>query len=148
MAAGGLFLLLTACATLPPRLRLNPDQTQQVLTLAKSFLGTVYRYGGRTPAGFDCSGFVQYVYRHTLHVSLPRSSQQQFSATLPVPVGQERPADLLFFSVQGWGPSHVGIYLGHGQMIHASGEGDVVKISDANSNYWRSRFLGVRRVLP
>ncbi len=149
MTAGGLFLLLASgCATLPPQLALDPDLAGQVVAEAKSHLGVSYCYGGRTPDGFDCSGFAQYVFRKVLHVTLPRKSQQQFDRLLPVPLGQEKPADLVFFSVQGWGPSHVGIYLGQGQFIHASGEGDVVKISDANSPYWRSRFLGLRRVLP
>jgi cell wall-associated NlpC family hydrolase len=118
-----------------------------VVRTAKALLGTPYHFGGTTPKGFDCSGFVQYVFRQAAGVRLPRTSPQQFSATLPVRLGEEQPSDLLFWNVERGGPSHVGIYLGHGQFIHSPEQGGVVKISDANTRYWRDRFLGVRRAL-
>lgn len=143
--AGG----LNGCATLVIPSRPAPDaaRAEAVVHAAKALLGTPYRFGGRTPRGFDCSGFVQYVFRQAAGVRLPRSSPQQYSATAPVRLGEEHPSDLLFWSVEHGGPSHVGIYLGHGQFIHAPEAGDVVKISDGNARYWRDHFLGVRRVL-
>jgi hypothetical protein len=140
---------LTGCATLPVPSRPAPDaeRAEAVLHTAKALLGTPYHFGGTSPKGFDCSGFVQYVFRKAVGARLPRTSPAQFSATAPVRMGEEHPSDLLFWSVDGGGPSHVGIYLGHGQFIHSPEKGDVVKISDANTHYWRDRFLGVRRVL-
>jgi cell wall-associated NlpC family hydrolase len=140
---------LAGCATLPIPSRPAPDaeKADAVVHFAKSLLGLPYRYGGTSPRGFDCSGFVQYVFRESAGVHLPRTSPRQFSATAPVRRGEEKPSDLLFWSVDGGGPSHVGIYLGHGQFIHSPEKGDVVKISDGNARYWRDRFLGVRRAL-
>jgi cell wall-associated NlpC family hydrolase len=150
-SAGVILLLagLTGCATLPIPSRPAPDKerAQAVIRTAKELLGTPYCFGGTSPKGFDCSGFVQYVFRKAVGVRLPRTSPAQFSATVPVRMGEEHPSDLLFWSVDGGGPSHVGIYLGHGQFIHSPEKGDVVKISDGNTRYWRDRFLGVRRVL-
>ncbi len=139
--------LMSGCATVPSRPAPDASQADAVVRMAKSLLGSPYRYGGTTPKGFDCSGFVQYVFRNAAGVKLPRSSPQMYSRTGPVRQGEETPSDLLFWSTDHSGPSHVGIYLGHGQFIHAPGRGDVVKISNGNDRYWRDRFLGVRRAL-
>ncbi|MEW6517607.1 MAG: C40 family peptidase [candidate division FCPU426 bacterium] len=139
VAAGG-------CAAVRP-LPANPAAVERVVQLATSLQGKPYRYGGTTPAGFDCSGLVQYVFRQAAGVALPRTSRRQFAATRHVPLGGEEPADLLFFDINGRGISHVGIYLGKGRFVHAPSSGGEVKISDANEPYWRSRFRGVHRVL-
>ena len=78
---------------------------------------------------------------------MPRSSPEQFAVSHLVHPGDEQPSDLIFFSVEKSGPSHVGIYLGKGKFVHAPGSGDVVKISDANSKYWHKRFIGIHRWL-
>jgi cell wall-associated NlpC family hydrolase len=93
-----------------------------VTAYALQFLGTPYVWGGTTPAGFDCSGFTQYVYAH-LGVSLPRVDTAQHAAGHDVALDQAMPGDLV------WKPGHVGIYLGDGLMIHAPKPGDVVKVS-------------------
>ncbi len=145
-AAGALAaVILAGCAGLqtPP----DPQLAQRVVAEARSQLGVSYRYGGTTPRGFDCSGLVQYVYRRAAGISLPRTSLRQYQRTRPVSLGNESPSDLVFFSTDRSGPSHVGIYLGKGLFIHAPGRGDGVKISNANDRYWRDRFVGVRRVL-
>ena len=141
-------LVLTGCATLPLPPNPGAARARQVTEQAKALIGKPYRYGGSTPAGFDCSGFVCYVYRQTLNLSLPHNSGKLYAATRPVKHGEESPADLIFFSLKrNNAPSHVGIYLGNGQFVHASTTGDNVKISNANDPYWRKRLLGVRRVL-
>ncbi|MCD4814519.1 C40 family peptidase [bacterium] len=145
--AGFFLFFLAGCASQPLR---PPDTAKagRVVSLARSLEGTPYRYGGNSPSqGFDCSGLVVYVYQKAAGRKLPRISRHQFKIARPVRLGLERPADLLFFDINGRGISHVGIYLGKGKFIHAPKTGGKVKISDANKKYWRQRFRGVRRVL-
>ncbi|MBN1594373.1 C40 family peptidase [candidate division FCPU426 bacterium] len=139
-------LLGLSCATMPQRLP-DAEHARQVVATAKTLEGKPYRYGGATPEGFDCSGFVQYVFRTAVNKRLPRTSRAQFAYARPIRRGEEQPSDLLFFNVNGRGISHVGIYLGKGLFIHSPKNGGKVKISNANDKYWRRRFQGVRRVL-
>lgn len=112
---------------------------------ASRFLGTPYLFGGEGPSGIDCSSFVQQVFREH-RISLPRTALEQSMAGSEVADGDLRKGDLVFFHTYASYPSHVGIYLGDGKMIHASsGKGEVV-ISDINTDYYRSRFLGAKRV--
>ena len=114
---------------------------RRVVDYAERFRGIRYVYGGSSPrSGFDCSGFVMYVFSK-IGVSLPHSSYAQFGMGTPVSIGQLQPGDLVFFS----GASHVGIYIGGGQFIHAPHTGDVVKISSL-SGYYSSAFAGGRRI--
>jgi murein DD-endopeptidase len=136
-----------ACAGVPVRAP-DPAQAQRVTELARSLVGTPYRYGGATRRGFDCSGLVRYVFRKAADLTLPHSSQRLFHTGRPVPRGQEQPSDLIFYSMKGGGPSHVGIYLGKGWFVHASDSGDTVKVADGSEEFWRARYLGARRVLP
>jgi cell wall-associated NlpC family hydrolase len=104
------------------------------------YLGVPYVWGGSTPRGFDCSGLVSYVFAQ-IGVSLPHSSYSQFGMGTAVSISQLQPGDLVFFT----GASHVGIYIGGGQFIHAPHTGDVVKISSL-SGYYSSNFAGGRRI--
>jgi hypothetical protein len=109
-------------------------------------LGVPYRYGGTTTAGFDCSGFTQYVYK-SLGVSLPRTSSQQFTKGTPVSVNAMQPGDLIFFDTGSGSISHVGIYMGGGRMAHAaSGQGSV-KINNIDWYLNHYRVVGVKRYL-
>lgn len=105
---------------------------------ASSFQGVNYVWGGTSPAGFDCSGFVQYVYAH-FGVSIPRTSQAQFGAGTSVARADLQPGDLVFFHDDGSGPQHVGMYIGGGLMINAPHTGDVVKIAPIESGYAGAR---------
>lgn len=121
---------------------------EQMVAFAKKFLGTPYVYGGDTPAGFDCSGFVQSVCRYA-GVNIPRvADDQYYRAGKPVPKGKEREGDLVFFETDpSWpGPSHVGICVGNGEFIHASSSGSV-RIDSLDKEYYKARFLGSKRVL-
>ncbi len=109
---------------------------------ALRFLGVPFVFGGTTRAGFDCSGFVQHVFAK-LGIALPRTATQQFAVTQAVKT--PRPGDLVFFQTYLPGPSHVGIYIGHGEFVSASDHG--VMISHLSESYWASRYLGAKRVV-
>ncbi|MCM8709644.1 NlpC/P60 family protein [Clostridium sp. SYSU_GA19001] len=114
-----------------------------IVAFAYKFEGTPYRWGGTTPAGFDCSGFTQYVYR-AFGVSLPRTAAAQASVGTPVSFDQLQPGDLVFFKRSGRPIHHVGIYVGNGTYIHSPQSGDVVKISDLNRRVGKDYYGAVR----
>jgi cell wall-associated NlpC family hydrolase len=111
-----------------------------VVGIAMQYLGTPYVWGGASPGGFDCSGFVMYVYAQ-VGVSLPHSSYAQYGMGSPVSRSDLQPGDLVFFD----GLGHVGIYVGGGSFIHAPHTGDVVKISSL-SGWYASTYVGARRL--
>ncbi len=111
---------------------------QSIVEYAKKFIGTPYVWGGTTPSGFDCSGFVQYVYRNAAGINLPRTDVDQIKAGTPVSRNDLQPGDLISPH-----PGHIGIYIGNGKMIHSPQTGDVVKISDVYGFYAASRISGV-----
>jgi cell wall-associated NlpC family hydrolase len=111
-----------------------------VVGIAMQYLGVPYVWGGSSPRGFDCSGLVSYVFAQ-IGVSVPHSSYAQFGMGTAVSISDLQPGDLVFFA----GASHVGIYIGGGQFIHAPHTGDVVKISSL-SGYYSSNFAGARRI--
>jgi peptidoglycan DL-endopeptidase CwlO len=118
-----------------------PPSRGGVVGIAMRYLGTPYRWGGASPrTGFDCSGFVMYVFAQ-VGVSLPHSSYAQYGMGMPVGRSQLQPGDLVFFA----GLGHVGIYIGGNQFIHAPHTGDVVKISSM-SGWYASTFAGGRRI--
>ncbi len=124
----------------------------RVLATAKQYVGTHYSYGGESPAaGFDCSGFVQYVFgRH--EVDLPRTSRLQASAgsSLPLEVAALQPGDLLLFASTGAGVNHVAIYVGDNRILHSSaGAGGVVydDLSTPRGKWYLKRHVASRRVL-
>ena len=113
---------------------------------ALSLRGAPYRYQGTDPSGFDCSGFVQYVYQQ-YGLALPRETREQFHKGKNVDPGKLEPGDLVFFSTVAPGASHVGIVIGGDQFVHAPSERGVVRVEQLSSTYWRTRFIGARRVL-
>lgn len=105
-----------------------------------------YRSGGRAPkTGFDCSGFVQYVYAHSLGFDLPDDSASQFRHGALVARNELRTGDLVFFHIRGKRVSHVGIYLDHGRFIHAPSTGKHVRVDDLHDAYWAHRYAGAKR---
>ena len=117
-----------------------PNVHGGVVGIAMRYLGVPYVWGGASPRGFDCSGLVMYVFAQ-IGVSLPHSSYAQYGMGTPVGLGELQPGDLVFFA----GASHVGIYIGGGQFIHAPHTGDVVKISSL-SGWYSATFAGGRRI--
>lgn len=124
----------------------------RILATAERYLGTHYRYGGDTPgAGFDCSGFVQYVFRQH-GVRLPRTSRLQAGAgrALPLEVESLQPGDLMLFASTGSRVNHVAIYVGGNRMLHSSaGAGGVVydDLSTPRGKWYLRRHVASRRVL-
>ena len=118
----------------------GPTPYSAAATIAARYLGVPYVWGGESPAGFDCSGLVSYVYAQ-LGVSLPHYTVSQWDATEPIPVSDLEPGDLVFFDRLG----HVGIYIGGGQFIYVSHTGIVVQVATL-AGYWMSVLDGARRV--
>ena len=118
-----------------------PSQYTGVVGIALHYLGTPYVWGGSSPAGFDCSGFVAYVYAQ-VGVSLPHYTGAQWNMGVPVSRTDLEPGDLVFFD----GLGHVGIYIGGGQFVHAPHTGDVVKISSLSESWYASTYDGARRI--
>ena len=121
------------------------DNTTLLRTAAYGFIGTHYRFGGSSKKGIDCSSFVQKVFRE-LEVSLPRTAREQFEIGNEVSLVDLQRGDLIFFRTYAHFASHVGIYLGNNRMIHASSHDHRVVISPMNTPYYRSRFIGAKRI--
>lgn len=123
----------------------SPERGLAVATEALRYFGVRYVYGGATPAGWDCSGFVSYVYKQ-LGVSLPRTTQEQFTVGTPVSANAIKAGDIVFFSdTAGPGISHNGLALGDGRFIHAASEASGTIISSLADPYWSKHFAGARR---
>ena len=118
-----------------------PSHYTGVVAIAMRYLGTPYVWAGASPSGFDCSGFVMYVYAQ-VGVSLPHYTGAQWQLGVPVARDQLEPGDLVFFD----GIGHVGIYVGNGLFIHSPQTGDVVKISNLNDGWYAAAYDGARRI--
>ena len=118
---------------------------RRVVANSMQYLGVPYVFGGTTPSGFDCSGYVRYVFANA-GIYLPRTADAQYECGYAVSTSELVPGDLVFFSTYEAGPSHVGIYLGDGNFINASSSRGV-SIASLYSSYWGSCYIGARRVM-
>lgn len=117
----------------------------QIVATAKTCLGVPYKWGGESMSGFDCSGLVQYVYQKH-GITLGRTVKKQYEGITPISKSQLLPGDLVFFqNTYTTGLSHVGIYIGNGEFIHASSDG--VMTSKLSNSYWSSHYYGAGRIL-
>ena len=124
----------------------GPIAADALVETALSFRGIPYVFGGEDPrTGFDCSGLVRFVFAQYA-VAVPRTVMDQFRIGIPVRLADLRPADLVFFSTTGPGPTHVGIAVSRDQFIHAPTTNGVVRVEPVDSTYWHERFVGARRV--
>lgn len=145
-------LLVSACASPPHKNYLahgpaiTQSQRNDLAFYALSLSGTPYRYGGESPrSGFDCSGFVRYVFRHSLDVRLPRTVRAMSRVGRPIKYSQLRPGDLVFYDTEHRTYSHVGIYLGNNRFVHSPSKGKAVQISKI-TRYWEDHYSGARRI--
>lgn len=118
----------------------------ELLSSAMGFLGVAYRFGGTSPTGFDCSGFMQYIFRKAYAVNLPRTSAEQAAMGTPVSRADLQPGDMVFFRTAGSRISHVGMYVGNNRFIHAPRTGKRIEITSLSNKYWDSKYATARRV--
>jgi cell wall-associated NlpC family hydrolase len=124
----------------------NDDPRKVLAAFAMNLRDIRYRRGGRVPStGFDCSGFVHYVFAHALNIDLPTNSASQFRSGVKIARGQMQAGDLVFFHMHGKRISHVGIYLGDGRFIHSPTTGERVRVDELDKAYWVRRFAGAKR---
>ena len=136
--------------TTPPSVEQHTDNgrgdADELISNAMGFLGVAYRFGGTSPTGFDCSGFMQFIFRKSFSVNLPRTSAEQANVGIPVSRNELRPGDMVFFRTSGNRISHVGMYVGNDRFIHAPRTGKRIEITSLNSQYWGTRYATARRV--
>ena len=116
-----------------------------VVATALSYRGVPYRNGGSDPNGFDCSGFVQWVFAQQGR-AMPREVRDQYQLGRAIDRGDVQPGDLVFFETVSRGASHVGIALGNAQFVHAPSSRGVVRVESYTVDYWKQRYLGARRL--
>lgn len=120
-------------------------ESNELVSLSKKYIGIRYKKAGTTPSGFDCSGYVQYVYRQ-LGVNITRSTSTQFAEGTSVAKKDLQVGDLVFFKTTSAKVGHVGIYIGNNQFIHSSTSRGVMVSSINDPYYWGSKYVGARRV--
>jgi len=123
------------------------DWGDRLVSRAMKYLGTPYRYGGTSPGGFDCSGFVYYLYGAVFGQSIPRMPHDMAREGRPVARSDLKRGDLVFFGYRGTF-THVGIYAGNGQFVHATHRGSPLQVSALDGDYYRDRYMTAVRLSP
>lgn len=124
---------------------LPAKMANNIISTAKKFIGTPYVYGGESPKGFDCSGYLQYVFKKN-NIDLPRTADKQYELGRKVPVKKLQPGDLVFFATDAKEISHCGIYLGQDQFIHSSSSRGV-RIDKLDNVYWQKYFVSGKHII-
>jgi cell wall-associated NlpC family hydrolase len=123
------------------------NKAQEILIQAFSLTGIQYKYGGNSPdTGFDCSGFVRYVFNQAAKITLPPTARAISQIGKSVKKDELQPGDLVFFNTLKSAFSHVGIYIGDNKFIHSPRTGSAVRIDDMSQSYWTKRFNGAQRL--
>ena len=138
--------ILREMAIQPSRDQAPNRLAKQITALARQLRNTPYAWGGSSPGGFDCSGYIYYLF-HYFHLELPRMADEQYEVGIPVKRTELQEGDLVYFSTYMPGPSHVGLYIGDNAFIHASSAAGKVIITPLNSDYYQANYLGARRVI-
>jgi murein DD-endopeptidase len=143
-------VVITGCAHAPGPTKRVPGYSQsagdKAGDTALTMIGRPYRFKGETPSGFDCSGLVRYSYLAT-GMDLPHGTKALLTITRPVGLTNARKGDLLFFIQEGKKYSHVGIYVGNDQFVHAPSTGGFVRRDSITDRYWKKHYLETRRLL-
>lgn len=142
--AGAAFALTTSGAALAQPA--SESLAAELVVRALALIDTPYRYGGRTPSGFDCSGFVGHVFSESAGLALPRRSEEMNRLGAAVSRSELEAGDLVFFNTLGRRYSHVGLYLGDDRFVHAPARGGRVRIERMTDAYWQARYNGARRL--
>jgi murein DD-endopeptidase len=148
--------MLTACASAPKaaeqhfvksgeQVRADNATAQLAAEYARGLIGKPYKYGGNSPAGFDCSGLVQYSYA-LAGLAVPRTTDLQRQSSVAIDSQSLRAGDLIFFDQEGKKSSHVGIYIGDARFVHAPSSGKRVRVDSLDARYWQKHFVGARRI--
>jgi cell wall-associated NlpC family hydrolase len=123
------------------------DKTQEIIMSAMSLTGIRYKYGGTSPeTGFDCSGFVRYVFSQATNLALPPTARAISQLGKSVNKDELQPGDLVFFNTLKTAFSHVGIYVGDNKFVHAPRAGAAVRVESMQTGYWAKRFNGAQRL--
>jgi len=141
------FLSLLAAEAARGSTEATRDYRAEAARQALFTVGVRYHYGGQSPdTGFDCSGLVMHVYDRAWGMALPRSTKEQRNVGRAVKRAELQPGDLVFYNTRNRPFSHVGIYLGDGNFVHAPRRGQRVRVESIDTPYWRARFNGGRRL--
>lgn len=127
-------------------LKSSDNKEHKLVAVAKTFLGVPYKFGGNGEDGLDCSALVKLVYEKAAGIALPRVASAQANSTRVIAKNDLKPGDLVFFNTRKKQYSHVGIYVGNDNFIHAPRTGAKVRVENLNQSYWTARFNGARRV--
>lgn len=124
------------------------DQIGNMLLQSVSLIGIPYKWGGNTPnSGLDCSGFIRYIFKKSLGITLPRTANEMADLGRKIPANQLEPGDLMFFKISGGRRiTHVGMYLGQGKFIQSPRTGKDIEISEFN-DYYRTKFVVAKRMV-
>ena len=126
----------------------SSDNADELISSAMGLLGVAYRYGGTSAStGFDCSGFMQHIFKRSMGVNLPRTSAAQAQMGVGVSRSELQPGDMVFFRTMGRGRiSHVGLYIGNNRFIHAPRTGKRIEVTSLSNKYWNAKYAFARRV--
>ena len=126
----------------------SSDNADELISSAMGLLGVAYRYGGTSAStGFDCSGFMQHIFKRSMGVNLPRTSAAQAQMGVGVSRSELQPGDMVFFRTMGRGRiSHVGLYIGNNRFIHAPRTGKRIEVTSLSNKYWHAKYAFARRV--
>ena len=124
----------------------SQDEAGDLIMNAMSLIGLSYRFGGNSPTqGLDCSGFMQYIFKRSMGITLPRTSAEMATVGQQVDRANLKPGDMVFFG-SGGRVSHVGMYIGNDRFIHAPRTGKRIEITSLSNHYWSARYATARRV--
>ena len=139
---------IPSASAAPVRASRSSDSADELIGSAMGLLGVAYRYGGTSAStGFDCSGFMQHIFRRSMGLNLPRTSAEQAKMGVGVSRGELQPGDMVFFRTMGRGRiSHVGLYIGNDRFIHAPRTGKRIEITSLSNKYWNAKYAFARRV--
>ena len=126
---------------------ISSREADDLIMNAMSLIGVGYRWGGTSPStGMDCSGFMQYIFRKSMNINLPRTSSEMAQIGTQISRSALQVGDMVFFNTAGRRISHVGMYIGDNRFIHAPRKGKSIEITSLENKYWNSKYVTARRV--